>query len=142
MNPVTPDETSNREKSACAWLRIFVSDGGADWISETLQTHAPIQDLNVETSSVAHGGCATWLHKSTLPDSADIEDHVGSLLQFLESKRLAWDVIRDRAATVDIFCRYSAKYGQGSAEFSTYLLSRLAELKIGLVIELCEHPAE
>ena len=142
MNPLPPEEPveNENEKSAFAWLGVFVSEGGTEWIPATLRTNAPLRDEKKGTSPTAPAGSLIWLHQSTLPDSFPVEDHVANVLDFLQSKCSAWNAIRNRVTEVEIFSRYGCVHGQGSAGFSPALLDRLAALNIGLGLELCEHP--
>ena len=124
-----------------ASLRLFTNEASIEFISKSLCLIPSTQHVRgepVSKRSAASGvyTYSVWIFDSRLPDSANIHDHLTSLVELLESKHEALDTIRGRTTAVDIFCMFSSESGQGSAEMDSCLLRRLADQRIDLVIDL------
>ena len=130
-----------KEISTAASLRISTDESALDFVTETLGV-APIrQHILGERRSPRNPQSSTfeqsiWIYESPLPDSAELHEHIESILTLLEARMLAMDKIRGRISGIDVFCKFSSENGQGSAELKADLLRRLADQRIDLLIDL------
>ena len=124
-----------------ASLRISTEEMNLDFISSALQTPSTAQHLKGDRSSKLNPKSyvfeeSIWIYRSPLPDSAELHEHIENLLDLLESKHEALELVRNRVTLMDIFCMFSSENGQGSMELDPVLLERLAKQKISLILDL------
>jgi hypothetical protein len=129
------------DKTTKASLRVFTGETDLEFVSRALGVKPNMQHLKGEPRSRRNPGSSVfeqsvWIYESPLPDSSELHEHLAKLLELLESKQAAIDAVRDRIASMDIFCMFSSENGQGSAELNANLLRRLADLRIDLLIDL------
>ena len=128
-------------KQTGASLRISTGEVNPDFISSALQTLPTVQHLKGDHSSKLNLKSyvfeeSIWIYRSPSPDSAELHEHIENLLDLLESKHEALELIRSRVTLMDIFCMFSSENGQGSMELDPVLLERLAKQKISLILDL------
>ena len=64
-----------------------------------------------------------------------MQDHVDALLSFVDSNADSLLSLKDKCS-FDCFCGFSSGAGQGGFGMSFSRLSRMGQLKIGLILEL------
>lgn len=129
------------EISTAASLRISTDESALEFVTEALGVASTRQHIVGERRSPRNPQSSTfeqsiWIYESTLPDSAELHEHIESILTLLEAKALAMDNVRGRISGIDIFCKFSSENGQGAAELKVELLRRLADQRIDLLIDL------
>jgi hypothetical protein len=76
-----------------------------------------------------------WMIESDLPESAELEDHIRSLCDKVQSRSQALDTLR-ADCDVDIFCGYFSESGQAGFGLSNEVLSRVVGLGLDLIFDV------
>jgi Domain of unknown function (DUF4279) len=76
-----------------------------------------------------------WLLESELPESAELEDHVASLLSIVEERSTQLQQIRG-LCDIDICCAFFSKQSQGGFFFSVDLMRRVVAIEADLVFDI------
>lgn len=78
---------------------------------------------------------AFWSLSSSMETSDSLESHIAELVSFIESNRAVIEQLRPHCV-IDLFCSFSSDNGQGGITLKSDLLTRLAVLRIDLIIDL------
>jgi hypothetical protein len=133
------DKRKNESRWSKAAFCIYGDTLQPDEISRDLGLQATNSGLKGERQSkypkTRQLRTSMWILGSPLDDHLPLQDHLGWLLDALESKL---DVVRGTATRYDarLFCGYSSEHGQGGCTFDIALLERLARLGVPLVLDL------
>ena len=76
-----------------------------------------------------------WMIESDLPESTEIEDHIRSLCDKIQSRSQALDTLRSNC-TIDIFCGYFSESGQAGFTLSNEVIGRVAALGFDLIFDV------
>ena len=112
---------------------LFTTEAGTSFISDALGIPAT---KIVPGRAGDHKKISKWIYESPMPDSKELSDHIAYLVNVLESRQSLFDSVRDHLEAATIFCFFSSRGGQGSAELSVDLISRLSKLRVDIVIDL------
>lgn len=129
---------SEDEKWSTATFRVWSDEMSPEAIAEALglqpsRTHHKGDAISkrVQTLRKEH----LFRIESPLPRSASLQDHLAWLCDLVEPVSSQLTTISDRCK-YDIFCGFSSGSGQGGFVLDPMLLSRIAGLKINLVVDL------
>jgi hypothetical protein len=136
---MTSDAGSKHTKWAKASLCIFSGTLSPEEISAFLAIepsyfHRRGQSVGRSKPSVLRKHTA-WILESGLGDDQDLAEHLKQIVGILERKREAIESLR-LSCEVEIRCGFSSESEQGGAKLSKELLSRLAAVRIDLVLDL------
>lgn len=76
-----------------------------------------------------------WILESPLPETASLSEHCLHLLRELEGKDAAVAALRNKGATLNLFCLYTVDRNQQTLHFGREVVERLARYHCELILD-------
>src|SRR4051812_15109478 len=127
-----------KERSSSATLMEFADMSNFGGISKWLGTE-PSKKIPAEpahTSDPSAPNKHKWMLVSKISDTRPLSEHIEKMVDLLERRGPVPPDLKKNIREVSIFCMFSSETGQGSAELNAELMQRLANLQVGIVIDL------
>jgi hypothetical protein len=118
-------------------LRIFSNKLAFDEIAKVMKIQA---DYGFSTGDQYARGRRTresslWSIESKLERTASFENHIISMLQFVNDHKEAIDELR-ASTTMDLFCYMGTQSGQGSAQLSAQTCRLIAQCGLSISLDI------
>jgi hypothetical protein len=94
-------------------------------------------DAPVSSRTATPRGASIWLLESSLPDSAELADHLRALLDKVEPVADELAMLVSGGCWTDWFCFVESEATEHAVELDSELLRRLASLPGDLLIDAC-----
>ena len=121
-------------------LRVFTEGLRLEQVSLMFNREAQIgysEGDKLSPKSTSTYDTTMWGIKSELSRSEDLNEHLDSLLAWLEDNKSSFMEISGRTQVKsDIFCGLFSENGQGGAQISSSVIKKLAEFDIDIVFEV------
>ena len=132
--------SDGEEKWSMASLCIYSKEINAQDISKILKASpsysrelgVPVSGRNIH-SMLTEEAC--WFLDSVLMESDPLEEHIKSLLSFIEQHSESFQTLK-KDCLIEIRCAFSSENGQGGFVMDSCLIKKLADISVDLVVML------